>query len=230
MFLDTKGLKKEFIDFAKDLVIIVIIVLFIRTFLVEPFQISGQSMYASYYDREFIIVDRFSYLDIPYIKTWEVKRWDVVVFKPWISKDKEYFIKRVIGLWGDTIKIEDGNVYLKQKSSDDFILLDESDYLMDENNGSTYVKWGITLFEVPEDKYFVMWDNRNHSSDSRTCFSYSCTVSSRDSYIDKSHITGKVLIDLWYFNFMNFSFTQPDLWISTFPKWFSSESTYNYNL
>jgi signal peptidase I len=57
--------EKDFIgevkDFMKDLVIIVLLVLFIRTFLAMPFQINGQSMYSSYYDKEFIIVDRLSY-------------------------------------------------------------------------------------------------------------------------------------------------------------------------
>jgi signal peptidase I len=51
----------EVLDFLKDLTIIVVIVLVIRTFFVMPFQINGQSMYESYYDKEFIIVDRFSY-------------------------------------------------------------------------------------------------------------------------------------------------------------------------
>jgi signal peptidase I len=56
---------KEILDFIKDLIIIGLVVLIIRTFIAEPFQISGQSMYSSYYNKEFIIVDRFSYLDIP---------------------------------------------------------------------------------------------------------------------------------------------------------------------
>jgi signal peptidase I len=54
--------KNEIIDFFKDLIIIVVIVLVIRTFIAMPFQINGQSMYSSYYDREFIIVDRLSYI------------------------------------------------------------------------------------------------------------------------------------------------------------------------
>jgi len=61
-------MKSEVLDFLKDLVWIVIIVVIIRSFLAEPFQISGQSMADSYYNGEFIIVDRFSYLDIPVIK------------------------------------------------------------------------------------------------------------------------------------------------------------------
>jgi signal peptidase I len=53
--------KKEILDFFKDLVVIVVIVLVIRTFIAMPFQINGQSMYSSYYNKEFIIVDRLSY-------------------------------------------------------------------------------------------------------------------------------------------------------------------------
>jgi signal peptidase I len=53
--------KQEVVDFFKDLVVIVVIVLLIRHFLIMPFQINGQSMYSSYYDKEFIIVDRLSY-------------------------------------------------------------------------------------------------------------------------------------------------------------------------
>jgi signal peptidase I len=64
--MSNKTFTSEAIDFVKDLIIISLVVLLIRTFLVMPFQISGQSMYSAYYDREFIIVDRFSYLNIPY--------------------------------------------------------------------------------------------------------------------------------------------------------------------
>lgn len=53
--------KEELFDFLKDLIIIIGIVLVVRSFVILPFQISGQSMYDSYYDKEFIIVDRFSY-------------------------------------------------------------------------------------------------------------------------------------------------------------------------
>lgn len=105
---------KEAFDFLKDIVIILVIVFVIRTFLVMPFQINGQSMYESYYDKEFIIVDRLSYRDIPLIgQQRAIERGDVVIFTPEVSDDRKYFIKRVIGLPGETLKIEDGRVYLK---------------------------------------------------------------------------------------------------------------------
>jgi signal peptidase I len=61
----SNNFKKELFSFIKDLIIIVGIVFIIRTFLILPFQISGQSMYDSYFDKEFIIVNRFEYLDLP---------------------------------------------------------------------------------------------------------------------------------------------------------------------
>jgi len=72
-----------------------------------------------------------------------------------------------------------------------------------------------------------MWDNRNHSNDSRTCFASSCNSTPRDAYITKNDITWR-LLDLWYFNFKSFGFIQPNLWIDTTPRWFNSPSTFNY--
>lgn len=220
---------QETIAFFKDLAIIILIVLFVRTFLVMPFQINGQSMYESYYNGEFILVDRLSYLDIPLI--WEirpVRRWDVVVFKPGVSKDRKYFIKRVVGLPGDTIRIQDGKVYLKNIDHPEYVEIRESWYLSDENNGHTYVDGSSAehIYVVPQGQYFVMWDNREHSTDSRSCFQNCIT---RTSYITHNDIVGKVLLDLGYFSFSDFSFTQPEIGISTYPRFFSSPSTYSYD-
>ena len=214
--------KKEIIDFFKDLIIIVIIVVIIRYFFAMPFQINGQSMYSSYYDREFIIVDRLSY------RIWSVDRWDVIVFKPHVSADKEFFLKRIIWVPGDTIRIEDWKVLLKKESSNDFVELNE-DYLNSENRWFTFVWWSKAMhqYSIWKWQYFVLWDNRNHSTDSRQCFS-SCAIDGRLNFIEKSDITGKVFLDLWYFNFKTFSFMQPNLWINTTPKFFNSASTFEY--
>ena len=193
-----------------------------------PFKINGQSMYETYYDREFIIVDRFSYRDLPILgKTQEVERGDVIVFAPWVSEERKYFIKRVIALPGETIKIEWGEVYVQAVWETEFTLLDEDEYLSDENNGNTTVKNDTSayVYEVPENRYFVMWDNRNHSTDSRTCFQ-SCSV--RGNYISPDEIIWKVLLDLGYFNFRNFTFTHPELDITTTPKFFSGLAEYDY--
>lgn len=108
----------EFITFLRDFVIILIIVFFIRTFIITPFQINGQSMETSYHDKEFILVDKFSYLDFAqdmsdttdsslwmYISDFwrqipihisDPERGDVVVIKPHVDKTREHYIKRVI--------------------------------------------------------------------------------------------------------------------------------------
>ena len=217
------SLTKEVKDFLKDLVIIVIIVLFIRTYFILPFQISGQSMYDSYYNREFIIVDRFSYLS----NITPPKRGDVVVFNTHIS-DKEYFIKRIIWLPWESLKIEKGIVYIKEVWATEFKALDEK-YLSSDNYNATYVNWDDKefVYTVPEWKYFVMWDNRNASTDSRACFG-SCSYGWKSNFIDKSDIVWRVLIDLWYFNFKTLSFNQPELAISSKPRFFNSPSTYDY--
>lgn len=214
--------KKEVVDFLKDLIFIFIVVFVIRYFIAMPFQINGQSMYSSYYNKEFIIVDRFS------AHFWEPSRWDVIVFKPHVSKEKEYFLKRIIGLPGDKIKIEGGNVYLKKAWYSDYVELDEK-YLNEENKWYTFVWWSKSEhnYTLWENQYFVMWDNRNHSTDSRECFS-SCAIEWRTNFIKKWDITGHVFLDLWYFNFKSFSFIQPELWIDTKPRWFNSPSSFDY--
>ena len=214
--------KNEIIDFFKDLIIIVVFVLVIRYFLAMPFQINGQSMYSSYYDKEFIIVDRLS------SHLWNHNRGDVIVFKPYVSEEKKYFLKRIIGIPGDNLKIEDWNVFLEKQWETEYVELDEK-YLNDENKWFAFVGWSKTMYQYTlwDDQYFVMWDNRNHSTDARECFS-SCAIEWRSNFISSDDITGKVFLDLWYFNFKTFKFIQPNLWISTFPRFFSSPSSFKY--
>lgn len=219
---------QEALDFLKDIIVIVVIVVVIRTFLVMPFQINGQSMYESYYNKEFILVDRLSHRDLPLIgELQDMERWDVIVFAPWVSKERKYFIKRIIGVPGETVKIESGKVYIKEVGADNFYELDEASYLSEENNKKTYVRWSewSNIYQVPENMYFVLGDNRNHSTDSRTCFQ---TCSIRGNFVSPEEVTGRVLLDLWYFNFSSFSFIHPSLGISTIPKFFSSPSQYTY--
>lgn len=225
----TKSILKEFVEFIRDLVIIFLIVLFIRSYLVLPFQISGQSMYESYYDRQFIIVDRLSYHDIPFV--WSIKdpkRWDAVVFNTHLEW-REYFIKRIIWLPWETIIIEWWEVFVKTLEWE-VVKLDER-YLSKENYSSTFVRWSSEehIFEIPENSYFVLWDNRNASTDSRTCLS-SCSISWTSHFIDREDIIGRVFIDLGYFSFREMWFRHPNLWISTSPRWFSSPSSFDYNL
>ncbi len=214
--------KKDIIDFFKDLIFIVVVVVVIKTFIAMPFQINGQSMYSSYYDKEFIIVDRLTYSFV------EPKRWDVIVFKPYISDERKYFLKRIIGIPWDNIKIENWKIYLKKNGEINYKELDEK-YLNPENKWFTFV-WGSSEmheYSIWEWQYYVLWDNRNHSTDARDCFS-SCAIIGRSFFINKSDITWKLFLDLGYFNIKTFSFIQPELWIDTKPKFFNSPSSFEY--
>lgn len=206
--------------FIKDLIIIVIIVLVIRIYIAMPFQISWQSMYSSYYDKEFIIVDRFSYL------IWTPKRWDVVVFRPHVNENKEYFLKRIIWIPGDKLKIEGWNIYIQPKGKKTYVKLDESSYLNSENNWNTNTwSWSRkNFFELWDDEYFVIGDNRNHSTDSRECFS-KCWE--RDEFVSKDDMIWKIFLDLWYFNFSKMRFIT-STGVDSTPKFFSSKSTHDY--
>lgn len=107
----------------------------------------------------------------------------------------DHFVKRVIGLPGDTIKIENGLVYLQKESQGEFIQIEEP-YLNQENANQTYVTntdIGNT-FVVPTDKYFVLGDNRNRSNDSRAW--QEPITQAPYSFVPEANIDGKVLMIL----------------------------------
>ncbi len=110
------------------------------------FRIEGQSMEPNLHDGEYVLIDKVSYLLHP------PERGDVIVFLP-PNNDRDY-IKRVIGLPGDTVEIKGGQVYVNGTA------LDEP-YLRSPTNGSD------AAFRVEEGHYFVMGDNRINSQDSR---------------------------------------------------------------
>ncbi len=164
--------KRTFRDFLLDLFDLVTffvfvwwIVLFIRFFLFNPYTVVWQSMEPTFDEKDFIIVDKISH------KVNWYKRWDIVVFVP---EGKEVpYIKRVVWLPWETVKIQDGKVYICTSSSgwQNCNVLEES-YLPSDLKTTTTC--GITEFNVTDNAYFVMWDNRNHSTDSRCCFGLGC--------------------------------------------------------
>ncbi|QQR83127.1 signal peptidase I [Candidatus Peregrinibacteria bacterium] len=111
----------------------------------------------------------------------------------------EYFVKRIIGVPGDTIRIENGRVYVRPQNASDFYELSET-YLNSENELNTYYKRLPDQRDVvvPEGHFFVMGDNRGHSNDSRHWFSP--IDESYSPFLDQSSIGGKVLVVLWPFN------------------------------
>lgn len=222
---ETNNTLREFIGFMRDIVIIFIIVIVIRSFVVTPFRINGSSMEMSYHDKEYIIVDKFSYLNLPVSfseVSWTETTWstlsstllkniplhigdpirgDVVVITPHVDRQKEYYIKRILGLPGDTILFEEGEVSIKKAWSDTFIKITES-YLSSVNIGQTRLPENVKTnqFLIPEWYYWVMWDNRNNSADSRSCFRTCIGENISAHFIKRKDIIGKVLINLGYYN------------------------------
>ncbi len=225
----------ELITFFRDLVIILVIVLFVRNFIASPFRISGNSMEENYHDKEFILVDKFSYADFKLFKIGDPKRGDVVILRPHASNGKEFYIKRVIGLPGDKIEFRDGEIFLVPSGQNEEVKLSEP-YLSPFNKGRTFLPNDVRekTFAVSMGEYFVMGDNRNNSSDSRSCFR-SCSTDEVGHYLKRSDIVGKIFLDLGYFKiFDDFSLNPLRITFATTVEWvlkprlFDTPGTWNY--
>lgn len=187
---------REWTLFLRDICIILAVVLIIRSYVVAPFRISGSSMEESYHNDEFILVDKFSYADFGFKRVGDPLRWDVVVAQPHAQNGRQYYIKRVIGTPGDTIRIKDGVVQIKTAWASEFTSLNET-YLSAANFGKTFPgkSSGDALFEVPSGHYFLLGDNRNGSADSRDCF-FSCGTADSSHFIKREDIVGKLWMTL----------------------------------
>lgn len=166
-----------FIDTIQTFLLAASIFLVIYLFIMRPFQVSGDSMFPTFKDREYI------FTNIIGLKLGDLKRGDVIVFKSPLDKEKD-FIKRVIAIPGDTISIKKGRVYLNG------LLLNESSYLRPEvkTNGGSFLQEGESK-TIPEGYVFVMGDNRPYSSDSREW-----------GFLKKEDIIGKSFFVYWPIN------------------------------
>jgi len=140
----------------KFLIIAVFIVLPIRLYVLQPFIVSGPSMDQTFADGQYLLVDEISY------RFEEPKRGDVVIFK-YPLNTKQFFIKRIIGLPGETVEIKDDVVTIKNTAHPDGFILSEP--YVDTNGGLKRPDVVEKTLSVTE--YFVMGDNRYFSSDSR---------------------------------------------------------------
>ncbi len=145
----TLGVVWETIKYA---LIAALIIIPIRTFIAQPFVVSGNSMYPTFHNGEYLIVDELS----KYIGTY--MRGDVVILR-YPNDPSKYFIKRVIGLPGETITITNGIVSITSKNQKSPLILNEP-YV-------TNTKPDTSVRTLDNDEYFVMGDNRAQSSDSR---------------------------------------------------------------
>ena len=124
----------------------------IRYFLFKPFYVKGQSMEPTFVEHDYLIIDELTYRFRP------PERGEVVVFRAPTS-ERDYYLKRVVGLPGERIKIEDNRVIIYNDASPQGVVVEEY-YLSEETGGSVTKTLG-------PDQYFVMGDNRDASFDSR---------------------------------------------------------------
>jgi signal peptidase I len=141
---------------GKTILLSLIAVYLIRSFIVQPFYVRGASMEPNFEDGEYLIVNEIGYSCVPYVNYCfgQPQRGDVVVFR-YPLDPSEYFIKRVIGLPGDIVEIQNGHVVVNGKEL-----------------GEAYIPSGVFTYgnakiTLAKGEYYVLGDNRLASSDSR---------------------------------------------------------------
>ena len=175
-----------YVEYSKSFFPVLFIVLILRSFIVEPFQIPSPSMVPTLQIGDFILVNKFTYgLRLPVVRTKvmdinQPKRGDVMVFFP--PHERRYFIKRVVGLPGDQIVYRNNQLYINgEKVKEDlqatlpvtrpFYQLFEEQLTQPSHQTRKLLnpaRHGPNVsYKVPEGHYFMMGDNRNNSSDSR---------------------------------------------------------------
>jgi len=143
---------QSFWELARFAVIAMAIVIPIRIFIAQPFIVSGSSMFPTFENGQYLVVDEISY------KLSDPERDDVVIFR-YPNDTKKFFIKRIIGLPNETVNIKGNEVAIINKEHPDGFSLDQS-YVKNTANNNVH-------FELKDNEYFVMGDNRIASSDSR---------------------------------------------------------------
>ena len=161
-----------FWEIAKIVIIALLIVVPIRYFIFQPFFVRGQSMEPNFHNGDYLIVDEISY------RFGEPQRGEVVVFKCPDNPSQRY-IKRIVGLPGERIEIEAGQVLIYQNGTNQ--VLDESGYLPE-----FLQTLGNIEISLDQDEYFVLGDNRSLSSDSR-----------RWGSLPEENIIGRVILRAW---------------------------------
>ncbi len=164
----TKFNKKDLFAYLLKFISLLVIVFLFTTFVAQRTIVSGSSMEPTYSDGDNLIVNKLFSITGP------LERFDVIVFHPY-EDDSTCYIKRIIGLPGDTVSIKDnGSIYINGT-------------LLEEDYGSeTILSAGLAATEITlgEDEYFILGDNRNNSIDSRFAQIGNVTV---------DQIVGKVL-------------------------------------
>ncbi len=152
------------------------IFMMIYLFVAQPHKVDGSSMYPNFHDKEFILTDKITY------RRSDPQRGDVIIFHAPPPFDSD-FIKRIIGLPGETVMVKDNHVYVNSKLLPEPYL--PSDFVTTEKS---FLREGVP-YTIPLGYYIVMGDNRSYSSDSREW-----------GPIARSAIVGKAWLRYWPIN------------------------------
>lgn len=174
--------KSEWLEWGKSLLIAIVLVFIVKTFLFAPIVVDGPSMQPNLENGDHMIVNRINYL------INDPKRFDIVVFHA--TEDKDY-IKRIIGLPGETVELKDDILYIDGKAVEEPFLADEKaqldgqvytmDFSMEDIPGTATV--------IPDDQVLVLGDNRDNSTDSRML-----------GFISYDQLVGNAVFTYWPFN------------------------------
>lgn len=167
-------MKKEILSWVFYIAFVLVLTWVIITFVGQRTRVDGRSMMNTLHDGDNLIVEKLSY------RFSDPKRFDIIVFPP--TGKKEYYIKRIIGLPGETVQIdENGNIYINGE-------------LLEENYGAETIQnpgRAAKPITLGDDEYFVMGDNRNNSKDSR---------SEEVGNVKRSQIIGRAWLRIWPLN------------------------------
>ncbi len=183
-------------EYTEALIIALLLAIFIRTFIIQAFKIPSGSMLPTLQIGDHLLVSKFYYgLRVPFsgktLIPWNVpEHGDVIVFKYPRDRSIDY-IKRVIGVPGDTIEIKNKKVFINNKAIKDPYAHFKSKTVY---KGSVSPRDNLGPFSVPDDKIFAMGDNRDNSSDGRFW-----------GFVDQKDIRGKAFIIYWSWDIKNTS-------------------------
>jgi signal peptidase I len=163
-------MKRSVREFLILLAIAVVIFVGLRS-AVQTFVVYGPSMEPNFWDEQRLLVSKVVY------KIHEPQRGDVIVFHP-PDMTRDSYIKRIIGLPGESVTIEDGQVYI-HKPDGSVLALDEP-YVKD------LARQPYIGFPIPDNEYFVLGDNRNNTNDSRNGWE-----------VPRENIIGKAWLSIW---------------------------------
>jgi signal peptidase I len=178
-------------EYFESIVIAVIMALFIRTFVVQAFKIPTGSMEPNLLIGDHLLVNKFIFgpsgVERMILPIRDLRRGDVVVFKYPEDPERD-FIKRVIGLPGDTVELKSHLVHINGKPLDEpyahYLPRTASGVLSEETPDDVRDQYGPVV--VPADAYFMMGDNRDNSQDSRYW-----------GFLPRSHVKGRALMIYW---------------------------------